>query len=363
MTIKEMHIEVNLSMQSIASNVKRKFYPEEIDWILNKNIDRFVKSKIQPEKIQTKQGTQLAGGFQIDEINLDSLRTILELDYPLPIFKYSPEDSAVRAQLPNNYLHLVEDSSVVVRDCEPVFKAVNFAENSEFIYSLKIDKTAKTSAPFYANTSVKLEPTNGSPAINIIPANIFPQSLEDPSMIFTIQSVIKNYVNTQKPTKKLYWERYKSFYNPGCLLMVEASNIGPLKFATDSTVITAQIWNLTSYITEPVKGVIKSNRLVRSATKSNLQDSAFNKSSWLSPISNIQNNILKIYHDSKFIVTQAVISYIRKPQVVSLSLGIGCDLPEDYHQSICDMTVEYMKQTISDPNYQYKVQDNQLRGN
>jgi len=36
MTIREMHIEIEQATQQVAANRGRKWYPEEIDWVLNK---------------------------------------------------------------------------------------------------------------------------------------------------------------------------------------------------------------------------------------------------------------------------------------------------------------------------------------
>lgn len=45
MNIFEMHIGVNLKIDSIDSNAKRDFQPEEIDWYLNEAITVFVKDR------------------------------------------------------------------------------------------------------------------------------------------------------------------------------------------------------------------------------------------------------------------------------------------------------------------------------
>jgi hypothetical protein len=72
MTIKEMHIEVGLSSQQVASSINRRFIPDEIDWVLNKIIDRYVKDCIKP-KVYT--GDSDFEEFQID---VDKIKTLLE---------------------------------------------------------------------------------------------------------------------------------------------------------------------------------------------------------------------------------------------------------------------------------------------
>ena len=45
------------------------------------------------------------------------------------------------------------------------------------------------------------------------------------------------------------------------------------------------------------------------------------------------------------------ITYIRRPQNISLSLGIDCELPEHSHEEIIAMTVSSILEGIKDPRY------------
>jgi hypothetical protein len=58
-----------------------------------------------------------------------------------------------------------------------------------------------------------------------------------------------------------------------------------------------------------------------------------------------------VYASAIFIIDTVKITYIRKPRVISLSLGIGCELPEHSHQEIVDMTVSSILEGISDPRF------------
>lgn len=344
-----MHIEVNLAMQSVSSNVKRKFYPQEIDWILNKNILRFVKSKI-------KVGQPDSSGFQEDQIDMNALRTLLELDKYLPVYKDVYDRDTFKAELPNNYSYLVDSRSGVNSECDEHFKTDFFA-NYEYIYSLDINKTTKETAPFYQNTSIKV----GN--LNLIPTNLFPAELDSPDMNFVISDVIENYIYNNQTSYRTYWERYKNVYKPGHLLIV--SNIGNLviTYNTDgATISTGSVSQSYTFMKSMTPSKYSPNRIIRSSSIGKMQESTFARSSYNSPIVQVSGNSIVIICDKKFIVSHIIINYIRKPRLVSLSLNESCDLPEEFHMDICDRTVEYMKNVISDPNYQWKVADNELRG-
>jgi len=67
--------------------------------------------------------------------------------------------------------------------------------------------------------------------------------------------------------------------------------------------------------------------------------------------------VLYTYTNKSFIVTSSRLSYVRKPQRISLSLGQDCEIAPEYHQLICDLTSEYFKAMIADPNWEVKLKD------
>lgn len=344
-----MHIEVNLSLQKVNSNVKRKFIPEEIDWVLNKMIGRFVKSKLRPDE-QTKDD-----GFQSDQIDLDALRTLMVLDKPLPVYKIGPN---VLAEFPGNYSFLVRDRSGLVRDCDANYDtAADFGVSLEYVSVLKIRPSTKGSAPYYTNPVLTV---NGQVVMNV---NNLPNSLPDKGMVFAIHDAIKNILlNTELLGITLYWERYKNIYSTDSLIVVSNTMINTTSISFDANTYTAVSNNASQSRPIDINSThYRDNRLIKTNHVGKLQDSSFSKSQWRSPISAVQGNSLKVYCDNKFIVNNISIDYIRKPRLVSLSLSQNCDLPDDFHLDICDQTVEYLTMTIGDPRYTWKLQDNLLR--
>lgn len=348
MNIQQMHIEVELSLQKINSAVKRKFDPEEIDWILNKQILRFVKSKIKRDPDQKE------GGFQFDEIDSNAVRTLIVTDKEVPVYKNSLSEKFVSAEFPGNYAYIISSTAGLVRDCHAIYpEASNFVQGNESIYILPIKKTTKVDSPFYQNVSVKIANTD------LVPESAFPVSLPDPDMLFTIQEVIRDYLSRDV---RVYWETYKDLYYEQTLIIASPTALATISYNVDGASSNATLVSKSRFLPANTNEIeSKKNRLPRTTLVEAFQDSSFAKSRWLSPISAVQNNTLKVYHDNKFIVNKLWINYIRKPKMISLSLNKSCDLPEEFHNDVCDLAVEYIKNAIGDPNYQWKVQDNNTR--
>jgi len=91
MYVKEMHIEVNQSTQKIAANTTRKLLAPEVDWLLNKNMGRFIESRVTPKK-------DGSGGFEIKQFDIDAIRTLLVTGYDVSAYVADPR--RVKAFLP-----------------------------------------------------------------------------------------------------------------------------------------------------------------------------------------------------------------------------------------------------------------------
>ena len=232
--------------------------------------------------------------------------------------------------------------------------------NSKTLYynKLHVVYSSKTAAPYYANLALSI---NG---VSLIDPGDIPANLSSKEMLFTIITVIRDMIELKLDKAiQVYWERAPDMYSPNSLIIVSDS---PLTSSLSyDTVTIAGVPSTVSTQRPDLKPTAKKsvNRLTKSDRIGKLQQSSFAKSRYNSPLSALDKQTLRVYSDDTFIVTQVLISYVRKPRKVSLILNKNCDLPEDVHPDICDRAVEYLKMTIQDPNYQAKLQDNRLRGN
>lgn len=344
MNVQEMHIEINLSAQKINSNYYRKLLDSEIDWLLNKSVDRFIKDRI-------KQDTDSLG-FDATEIDLDALRTLVVLDRELSTFQV--EDDATRAELPGNYSYLIDDFSNTIDACDSSnYKtATSLITGNINIYAFPITAVSG-SAPFYKAMSLKL----GN--VNVFSVSNLP-GLASSNEIFAVRDYIMNQLWLNAPANvDFYWEKYGSTYIPNNILAVTTTT----QSAVNSITLDSSETNATSsavsrqFIPVVTAGKLCCNRLVRGHFRSNLRSSAFARTTSTSPISAVSDNQIKVYHDKKFIVSKLRISYIRKPAKINLFLNQNCDIATEFHPEICDRTVVLIKELLLNPDWQVRLQD------
>ena len=342
----EMHIEVNLSLQKIKSNYYRNLLDSEIDWILNKHVDRFVKDRIRQDSDSL--------GFDATEIDLDALRTLVVLDRDLPTFQI--ESDATRAELPGDYAYLIDDFSYTV----PSTDLANFAAANQFVntpvYMYAYPLIASVSSTPYQNISFKL-------ASNFIFNSSGLTGLQTAAETFTIRDYILNQLWTNRPVGvDFYWERCMGIYMPNTIIAVSnTAQVGTNTITIDGVVTNATSSSFNqNYVPALSAGTLVNNRLVRGHYRSNLRMSVFAQAATESPISAVSGNQIKVYHDGKFIVTKLRVSYVRKPAKINLYLNQNCDLADTFHQQICDMSVLYMKELITAPDWEVKLKDRML---
>lgn len=356
MYVKEMHIEVNQSIQKIAANTTRKLLAPELDWLLNKNMGRLVYKYVTPRK-------DGSGGFELVQFGIDAIRSLLVTGCELPAYKADPR--RVMALLPGNYSYLISDESVVKRAMygtdgvpdQPVQRQL-----TSNLLLLPVPQSTLSGPPFYNGVQVYI---NGGLVFDIQGFAAARQGeytgYNSKREVFYIAYCIQR--ELAKQGWQVYFQSYGDQYYPRTLII----DLGPLT-GTASIIVDGVTTNATtasrSYIAydypqHPTED--QSNRLTSSDLVQNLREVAFYKTQPESPISELAGRVLYTYTNPDFIVTNTRISYVRKPQLISLSLGQDCELAPEYHQQVCDLTSEYFKAMIADPNWEVKLKDDITR--
>lgn len=343
MVVKEMHIDFEQGTQQVAANKTLKWQPEEIDWILNKQMNRFIQMKLKPKLSERGVPT---GGFEVQQLDADAIRTIIVSSYDL--VPYIDQDSRrYRCFLPPDYSYLLSDWSYTTLLCGDTPKLLT---ETMYITALRQDRSIAQQPKYYQNIQVQLGPNVVSIPSDLPYGNSFGgfDAVDD---IFTVRP----YIQLQG---HWYWERFDNLYYPSYYIYPTTNPQGSLSPFVN---VDGNITQITKTKTYPVTrhnsiGTYYDNRLSATDDISGMNSTEFIKSSYYSPISELSNGILYIYNDSSFIVSSVGISYIRKPQPISLYLNTDCELPEEFHRTICDLAIEYAKNTLENP------QGTQLKG-
>ena len=61
---------------------------------------------------------------------------------------------------------------------------------------------------------------------------------------------------------------------------------------------------------------------------------------------------IDIYSDDIFISDRIKLTYLKLPELVDFAQNITCELPENTHEEIVNLTVSSILEEISDPRYQ-----------
>lgn len=296
---------------------------------------RFIQLSLKPKlNLQGKP----TGAFTIDQLRQDALRNITVTRRGID----SDISDTVRSKhiLPANYMHLLADSSILLTDCgkdkkssyQVLVQCINFPE-------------ALGSAPYFTSLSITVNGVTVS-----IPGSLEQyhqyQSTTNKADISFLTSFILYKLREQGV--EAYWEKYDDIYKQNCLIVPNGAGIS---LSYNGTAITNNVTTVTKNVTSTELldgGIEKANRLGESAKVFELNQTAFYQSNMQSPLSELENNILWVYNGKNFIVTKTNISYIRKPKPISLILGCNCEIAEEFHQTICDLTVEYLMNRIQE---------------
>jgi hypothetical protein len=350
MTVQEMHIDFEQGSQQIASNRTFKYEEPEIDWILNKAMDRFIKLKLKPKMDERGIPT---GGFEVSQLDADAIRSIIVSSYDL--VPYIDQDNRrYRCFLPPDYSYLLSDWSYTTLLCQGDVPKI--IQEQMYILALRQDNSTKATPRFYESVQVQL----GNQTISI-PADLpYGASYSGYEAVENI-SFLRPYISLKG---QWYWERFDNLYYPKYYIFPTTN---PQQNLTPYCIVDGVPTAFTKQSGYPVRrhdgtGKYYDNRLSATDNISGMNSTEYIKSSHYSPISELSNGLLYIYNDDSFIVSSVGISYVRKPQPISLYLNTDCELPEEFHRTIVDLAIEYAKQTLQNlPGYQAKAADNDKR--
>lgn len=338
MLVKEMHIEIEQGLNQAAANRSRKFRPEEKDLYLNKIQNRFIQSCLRPLP---------NGAFEIDQINVDKIQTLIVSGQSLSAY-YVPGESRYKCYLPYNYGYLLSDWSNTA-------KTGGTSSKTLYMTALRQQDTSKSSAMFYENLNVTIKNTTVTLPDDLPYGHTYLGYPTKESIRF-----IAPYIALKGGW---YWEKAGDFnYPSNYIRLSETAGSGITGVTSDSgTLQDFTTDSNTTYTIHTGSGNKVTNRLTPSNRVHEL-DVPFYKTSDYSPISELSGNILYIYKDSSFIVTGAGVSYVRKPQPISLSLNTSSELPEQFHSTLCDLVVEHLKGKLENaPGMQLTEHDIQKR--
>ena len=372
-----MHISLRQTVDRINSQRADQLLEQEIDLELNRAMQRFINQRYGKNNVYQK-------GFEQSQKRIDELRTLL-VEYEAGVtFKeeLKPEKIFVdKFQLPANYMYLVNQrSKVFTKNCQPItYNLVAEQDISYFTFNFEqliVNGNEFVSSIQMQNTPLGISPTFYPPVWQ--PSTDLVSLGYDPTLYPQfINEVIADMLANSQPGFEIYWESYGPLNSPNNFIVVVDTDAHEWFEWDPSIEIPTPLVSIDS-LGDPVAFVPpqfedRSFNLVRVPTDSSLVedtvlnkfaqqddiyrllDDPFNATTHTSPLTTIRGNFIDIYTNAIFITSSAKITYLRKPQPISLSLGYNCELPDHTHEEVIAMAASSILEESSDPRYKTQL--------
>lgn len=365
MNVFSMHQIVNQRLQEVASYKRDKIYPEEIDVALNQAQERFIKRNMDVN-------------FEDRQSKLSNIRSIVEKNKSIPtvIRAISDEDYEpymTSISFPADYMYLAnhraEVLTSVVEPCD-IAPALGTSTLTKYVTTLVFPTTALGSAPYY--TGLKI--VRNGVSIYTATTNFNSTRAKD----FIISSILET-LNRRENSYQIYWEYYNGVRYNNTFIIVDSTN--PVSYVAttyasngvtvDATTTgsisssTYSVYNRSlltpTYLEGKKLDIVPCYLMEGDTAYSRLKLNSFTKTKPNNPCTAEAEDVLYFYFDESFIITKAVIDYVRKPRQISLALSQSCELDASTHREVIDLAVEILKLDIKDPSYEQVVQNTEIR--
>tara|TARA_R110002051_G_scaffold52237_8_gene99385 strand:- start:21 stop:1154 length:1134 start_codon:yes stop_codon:yes gene_type:complete len=367
MNVQEMHLAIQQGVDKINSLQADLLLSQEIDIELNKSQMRFINTKYGRNNKYRK-------GFEESQKRIDDLRSLVREYEDLVTFK---ETLGVKFfidsfTLPSDYLYLVNTltRSYINDDCQKIEYILSDPDPILY-FTISLDSFVCDNNTSIAKSIIMYEDkTNLSLGAAVVWQNtnnyIFPQD---------INGVREDILDNPGVGFQIYWEQYGDLTFPGKFIVIPNPNTHSwIEWDASAGTVTELVnvdgsgSQLQSQIPlysaaflnnrrvaidiDRTKEVTSKSTFVQQDDIFTLLTDPFNTTKYTDPLYTIRGNALDIYTSDIFIIRTVKITYVRKPSMISLSLGVSCELPDHCHQEIVDMTVSSILEGISDPRYQ-----------
>lgn len=346
-----MHIQFGLGLQKLGALARRKFYPQEIDALLELAQNRFIKDSIRMEEDQH--------GFQKTQIDVDKIRglivsnTLIDAEYVSDTTGYREYQLA----LPDNYSYLIDNAWLSAKNCSTTVSSTSIPR---YLFRVPIKNSAE-SANFYAIAKLEMvKSPDTDTLVNLVTDtqqqtgvaiySSYNSKEEKFTVVNLMREIFKGKVDNNSLTLTsgysifgVFYERFENYYFPGELLVVSSSALWTPKITLDAVSTTVSSSISIPYIQDSSTESYSydNGRLINSSKLSSVLTTKYYQPLTDSPVITIDKKRIKIYSHPNRIVNKGAISYIKKPQKIDVLLQRNCELAEEFHQKIVDMAVEF----------------------
>lgn len=352
MTPQEMHIGIDLIIQKINSNINKDILPEEKDWLLNDEVDKYIKAR------KTDNSNIKKTGFQDTTKRLEDLKDLICKE----TLSVITENGKSYIDLPDNYYDYVRADSYLIKSCN----AENLETNTNSYKKLIINTNLSTLENNYSIDIVVDGQTVNLFNLDDLPnnyVNITNSSMENFIVLKAIKILVERKIKELYNSSdiSLYWEYYSNEYYSNSFIIITNLNItsGSVTLGSDVTTTNATDLEVSSYSIEDMllKGHI---RILDEEFENLARMNTLAKTRPQSMIGSIEKNRLEILVPDSVVLGFIELVYICKPSIIDLHLNNSLNMSRKVCKEIVNNTSRYILALIEANNYEAVVRENLL---
>lgn len=348
-----MHIDLDIALQKMDSNVYANLQQEEKDYALNKALLRFINQRLYSKS------NKYGKGYEDTLKRLEDLEGLKSTATITPVFSSTGK---LLVQLPQDLLYIVEAEATIFHDCGRDITYEETETTTEVAqmlleYSNKYENSSVTSFSEFditvAGTSILTTGFKNTRSLYGFPQDLYNFVLD-----------VVSDINEGSSGYTAYWESYQGTFAKNTLFLVASSltTFVLVYKTTGGTVSTSVISAPFSYTTIDVvasdgEELAAPIRIADQELRSRLQKNPFRKSKFTSPLATVSGGVMTVYTDSTFTITEVELQYIRQPRKLSHSLGQDSELRPHTDPEIVDMAVSHILEILQSPRYQTQLID------
>jgi hypothetical protein len=326
-TVKELHIEFDLSYNSLSSFKFRNLEIYEIDWFLNKAYLSYVKTRTDEIRSET-------GGIKNSTIRLEELSPLQEI-VSLPVYKEDDDDELYYSFLPPNYFNDLAENLKYYCCADPVNDFEEVAESYQFV-AIAFNNSMFGSS----NLTFKISGDFIKPDTSTVNINLFTLAQHTSVAVvleyqFYLINLILQEVNRVLSGTRVavYWERFDNIYISNSFIFVTLDKTDKLSNiifdygsgVSDSVSAAERVLKKSVATTENLKVCKSDCRIADTEVFGRLQKNPFGKSSKHSPLLYLKGD--KIYIKSKgFVPLNLELVFYRKPNMINYEMNKNPEL-------------------------------------
>lgn len=343
MDITEMHLNIDLELNKLNSNLYEIILPQEKDYFLNRAQERFIKTRYSSLSNPKKQG------FEMSQKRIDDLRNLLVPNYydkcyqlPITDFDYA---NKLKFYFPSDYMFLTSSRSKMTHNhCNVLTPIVNQRTFKTITFNL-------SSLSDYALLGMKLGTTPGG-AVEVLSVGAL-TGLDGQEKTLAVQTIVDKLNNNFYFANSGWSAHAGNFRNVKGDIVIVVGDVQILYYTITGTYPVSPLSfikadNSKNYLTATGNSEVSPNRLAQQDDIYIMQQDPFNKTdAFEGPLVIIHTDSIDVfYNPEEFIVNEIAISYLRKPRLMSSTTSQSCELSEETHAEIVRDAVNLLLETM-----------------